>query len=158
MEREATLMEGFLDSVGGAFGVLKALTRVDFLNPDEVIDEEFGGKYFWEWLSDRGRAIINYLKSVKIDGWQDDDLLDCLDYNVFALSKAVATQNADIIYATIADCLSDVEKAAERIVTSYDVTPKTVYGSVFDEVYEVSASPGEDESLPGGVLFCAAAG
>lgn len=140
----SSVLRDFFDSVNGAFDALRTLTGVNFLDQNKIIDADFDGKYFEDWLVDYGEAIINQLRMVKIDGWENDDLLDCLEYNVYALTKAVATQNADIIYAAMADCLSDVKKAVDKIVKSYDVMLETGHYSLDDSI----ASYDEDASLP----------
>lgn len=130
----------FLTSIDNTFNILQELTGVDFLGQSLTVEDDFEGKYFGDWLSDYGNEIINQLKSVQLDSWQSDDLLDCLDYNVFALSKAVDTKDADIIYATVADCLADVKKAVDEIVKKA-VDDFDSYGS-----YEVIAFSDEDAS------------
>lgn len=144
----SSVLKDFLSSIDNTFDILKDLTGVDFLDQNKKIESDFEGKYFGDWFSEYGEAIINQLRTVKIDGWEDDDLLDCLDYNVFALSKASETQNADIIYAAMADCLSDVKKAVEKIVKLYDVIPETVYSLAWNEKYDDIAFSEKEVSLP----------
>ena len=112
----SSVLKEFLSSIDNTFDILKDLTGVDFLDQNKKLESDFEGKYFGDWLYQYGAEIIKQLETVKLDGWQNDDLLDCLDYNVFALSKAVATKDEDIIYATMADCLADVKKAIDEIV------------------------------------------
>ena len=136
----SSVLKDFLSSIDNTFNILKDLTGVDFLDQNKKIESDFEGKYFGDWLYQYGDEIINQLERVQLDGWQNDDLLDCLDYNVFALSKAVATKDADIIYATVADCLADVKKAVDEIVKKA-VDDFDSYGS-----YEVIAFSAEDAS------------
>lgn len=145
----SSILKEFLSSIDNTFDVLKDLTGVDFLDQNKKIESDFEGKYFGDWLYQYGAEIIKQLETVKIDGWKNDDLLDCLDYNVFALSKAVATKDADIIYATVADCLADVKKAVEQveqIVISYDgeYAMEAVDELDLHETYEVIAFSAED--------------
>lgn len=142
----SSVLKDFLSSIDNTFDILKDLTGVDFLDQNKKIESDFEGKYFGDWFYKYGVAIIKQLEAVKIDDWHNDDLLDCLDYNIFTLKKAVATKDTDIIYATVADCLSDVMKAVEQIVISYDgeCTMEVVDALDLDETYEVTAFSAED--------------
>lgn len=166
----SSVLRKFWDSFNSAFDVLKTLTKVDFLDQSKSIDEGFDGKYFADWLSDHGMNLIEEIKKASVDEMQDDDLLDCLDYNVFALSKAVATENADIIYATLADCLDDVKKSIDRVVNSnlmeesrsYNIlvtqTKPTPYNlAAKDNAYEITAFSDGDTSSPEGAFSYAMA-
>ncbi len=114
MEHSNIWIKKLVRCIDASFERLRLLTGVDFLDVDAPVFAGFDGRYFVDWMREYGDSYLSVIRRAAVKCSDDDYTLDALCYNTFALNKSVATDNPDIIYATMADVLTDVAHILER--------------------------------------------
>ena len=106
-----TPQEKYLSAVDKAFSFLEEKSGHDFR---KVIKNDTGEfeplRYF---MDVGGRDYLSFIERYCND-FSDDDFLDALDYNAFALGKSLETEDASIVIASLADCLKDIFEAVRK--------------------------------------------
>ena len=115
MENSNNRLSNLVRLIDASFERLRLLTGVDFLDVKNPVFAGFDGAYFIDWLRDVGDERLAVIRQSISSYPTDNQTLDVIDYNAFALGKSVATENPEIIYATMADVLVDVAKAIEKV-------------------------------------------
>ena len=117
MENANGILESLVRLIDVSFARLRVLTGFDFLDVDAHVSGSVAVCAFADWMRDFGDASLEKIRTATFDCPSDDDLLDAIDYNTFALGKSVATDDPEIIYAALADVIVDVATAIERART-----------------------------------------